>query len=140
MTERKGTPDILGEMLGGGSGPTPEPDFEITSSPTPPPARPKKPATPRKTASSKPVSQKTTSPTALHWQYQVVSLQHKDGWRPRYINGLKVKNWESGPQVHEFLELMDNDGWELVSATSSSKLYGETDGLQLYFRRTPGKG
>lgn len=141
MSERKGTPDILGEILGGQPISAPERTREHTSktetkpkSPalkTPAPSKPSRPrsARPKDTAGT------TVETNSQSWEYQVVSFQQKDGWKPRFINGLNVKDWAAGPLIHEFLQLMDRDRWELVSATSAKRLYGETDGLQLYFRR-----
>ena len=72
----------------------------------------------------------------ISWEYCVVSLQYYKGWRPRYFDGKKIKDWESGPFIHEYLEQMGAFGWELASATSGKGLYGQSDSYQFYFKRS----
>lgn len=124
MSNRKQTPDILGEILG----------TEPATSPTPPtserattPAKPKRATKPRRTSPSK---QKTAQ-----WEYQVVSFQEYKGWRPRYVNGKELKNWMDGPLLHDYLTQMGEEGWELATASSGERMYGLSDRHQLFFKR-----
>lgn len=128
MNDRKQTPDILAEMLGG----------EIPASPaqspsSPPPA----PAKPRQTAKPRNASRNSKRPsTKLNtWEYKVVSFQEYRGWRPRYVNGLELPNWMEAPLLHDYLDQMGADGWELATASSGEHLYGLSDKHQLYFKR-----
>ena len=128
MSERKQTPDILAEILGGA--PESQPPVSQTKPPTP---RTSKPARPPRPSQPKPV--KPPQPANISWEYRVVSLQYYNGWRPRYLDGKKIKDWESGPLIHEYLEHMGGLGWELVSASSGKNLYGQSDFYQLFFKR-----
>ena len=84
MTERKQTPDLLGELLGGGaSGPTP-----VVAAP-----------------------------------------------RPRYRNGEKIANWEDQPLLHDYLNQLGAEGWELAGASAGRALYGSRDEYQLFCKR-----
>jgi hypothetical protein len=37
------------------------------------------------------------------------------GFRPRYVNGEEVKQWKWAPLIHEYLNHLGEQGWELVS-------------------------
>lgn len=125
MSERKQTPDILGDVLGG----TPQP------SRTPPDP---KPASPKQARASQP---KGASPARgrkmipTQWEYKVVTFQNHRGWRPRFEDGKALDEWIDGPLLHEYLALMGEQSWELTTASSGEKVYGLQDKLQLYFKR-----
>jgi hypothetical protein len=127
MAERKETPDILSEILGGAPP-------QSTPAPAPEPAKPKPAAkTPRKRAAKPAAAPKPAS--AGPREYRVVSFQEHRGWRARYVDGVEVSNWLEGPLVHEYLAEMAAQGWELISATSGQALYGSLDKYQLFFCR-----
>jgi hypothetical protein len=115
MTKRKQTPDVLAEILGGEALPTVE-------------AEPVRPAA--KDSSS---MERTADPAG--WEYTVVSFQEYKGWRPRFQDGRELKDWSSGPFLHEFLGQMAEQGWELAAASAGERLFGSADNHQLYFRR-----
>jgi hypothetical protein len=128
MSERKETPDVLSEILGGDIA---EPPTSISSSASKP-ASPK-PKRARKTQTSQTGRRQVKSPTK--WEYRLVTLQDYKGWRPRFIDGKALENWTEGPLMHEFIDHMGEDGWELVSACSGEKMYALNDKYQLYFKR-----
>lgn len=124
MTERKQTPDILGEILSGTA------PAETPAQPIAKPAAPPKPIeVPRRSISKK------ESVPGSHWEYLVVSFQDRRGWRARFVNGEEFDDWESGSLIHELLDQLGDDGWELISVNRGDRLYGRTDQIQTYFKR-----
>ena len=134
MPERKQTPDILAEVLGGGTSARAAAAPETL--PAPPVTIPRTPTRPERAARSKtqPVK-KESMPARQAWEYKAVSFQEYKGWRPRFINGQELKEWMSQPVMHDYLNQMGSDGWELVAASSGTSLYGILDRFQLYFKR-----
>jgi hypothetical protein len=128
MSERKETPDLLSEILGGEvAAPAASED---PATPSPAPARPKRASKPKGTLASRPRAKSQPK-----WEYRLVSFQEHKGWRPRFVDGVAVENWTEGPLMHEYLAKMGADGWELTSACSGEKLYGHLDKYQFYFKR-----
>jgi hypothetical protein len=127
MSERKETPDILGDILGGETPAGPLPPAE-----TAPPAA-LKPARAAKTKRSPARRSKTTKSSA--WQYRLVSCQEYKGWRPRYVDGEEMADWMEAPPLAEYLAQVGEQGWELVSACSGEKMYGLADRYQLFLKR-----
>jgi hypothetical protein len=121
MTERKGTPDILGAIL---SGATP-PDQSAAPQPVvvPPVARAER-------------APRTSSNKQTQWEYLVVSFHEQNGWHARFINGHELENWQRGPQLHDVLDQLGEDGWELINVVKSEPLYGTMDRLQAFFKRS----
>ena len=133
MTERKQTPDILGAIL---SGATP-PDRSAVSQPVvaPPPvtAPPAAPAAP-------PVARAERAPRApaarqTGWEYLIISFHEQNGWHARFVNGRELENWQRGPQLHDVLDQLGEDGWELINVVKSEPLYGTMDRIQAFFKR-----
>ena len=126
MAERKQTPDILGEILGGsGTGDQPPGPAAQPSAP---------PVVPQPIRAPRPVSGPKAANKA-RWEYLVVSFHAQNGWRARFINGRELKEWMQGPQLHAVLDQLGADGWELVSVTKTEPLYGTMDRVQAYFKR-----
>lgn len=130
MAERKQTPDVLAEILGGE---VPMPDLgtplpvgRITDLPP----RPAKRAGTAKAEKTQPTPAQITA-----WEYEVVSFQNAHGWRPRFVNGQEVGNWMNGPSAHATINERSADGWELVAVASGQPMYGTSDLYQMYFRR-----
>ncbi len=114
MAKRKQTPDVLAEILGG------EPALVETQpilQPKPVPAVPGPDVPPD------------------GWEYIVVSFQDYKGWRPRFKNGRELKDWMNGPLLHEYIEVMGAEGWELAAASAGERMFGNADHHQLYFKR-----
>jgi len=70
-----------------------------------------------------------------NWEYLVVSFQQHNGWRARYVNGDELPAWSNGQVIHEYLEARGGEGWELATASSGERMYGNSDLYQLYFKR-----
>lgn len=132
MSERKQTPDILASILGSE---TPAPDqFQPALDPTAIPPGPV--SKPRKSASPKPRPEsKTQTPLIAAWDYLIVSFKKHQGWRPAFINGKKIKDWENGPEMQDFLAQQGEEGWELACASSGETMYSQSDDYQLFFKR-----
>jgi hypothetical protein len=135
MAERKQTPDVLADILGGEVA-MPEPGAplpagRITELPARPAAPPRN-RPQRDTPQAQPVAASAPAPT---WEYEIVSLQDAHGWRPRFVNGRELPSWMRGPSIHDYVNQRSEEGWELVAAASGQRLYGTNDLHQLYFRR-----
>jgi hypothetical protein len=125
MTERKGTPDILGAIL---SGATPPDQPSAPQAMAVPPAVP--PPVARTERTPRAASHKQTQ-----WEYLVVSFHEQNGWHARFINGHELDNWPRGPQLHDVLDQLGEEGWELINVVKSEPLYGTMDRLQAFFKR-----
>jgi hypothetical protein len=126
MAQRKQTPDVLAEILGGGQPAAVEAQPALS---TPSPAKVKS------VSRSKTPARAVRPPVVVARQYQVVSFQEHKGWHARYVNGIEIANWTTSPLLHEYIQQMAGQGWELVSAASGESLYGLSDKHQLYFCR-----
>jgi hypothetical protein len=124
MTERKGTPDILSAILGGATPPDQPPAPPLVSAPPVVPVAPPAVRAPRLSASKQ-----------SQWEYLIVSFHEQNGWHARFINGHELDNWQRGPQLHDVLDQLGEDGWELINVVKSEPLYGTMDRLQAFFKR-----
>jgi hypothetical protein len=120
MAQRKQTPDVLAEVLGGITPP-------VTNLPLPQKRETKK--------SSRPATPEKRAVSSRSWEYRVVSFQEYKGWRLRFTNGVELRNWMGAPLIHEYIAQLSQEGWELITACSGECLYGNADKYQLYFRR-----
>lgn len=140
MTERKQTPDLLGELLGGASEPTPG----LTALPArdlavarPAGVKPVEPqAAARQPALKTPPQAAKSAAAPVLWEYLVVSFQEYKGWRPRFRNGEKITAWEEQPLLHDYLNQLGAQGWEMAGASAGRALYGSRDEIQVYFKRS----
>jgi hypothetical protein len=135
MSERKQTPDVLADILGGPI-PTPEPAAplpvgRITDLPA---RRPAARASQAKSDTTRAVEKPTPAPAT--WEYETVSFQDAHGWRPRFVNGCELRNWMFGPLLHDYVNQRGADGWELVAAAAGQSVYGTSDRYQVFFRRS----
>ena len=130
MAERKQTPDVLAEILGG-EVPLPDPGTPLrVGRITELSPRPVKRGGTAKGEAARPAPAPITA-----WEYEVVSFQNAHGWRPRFVNGQEVGDWMNGPSVHATINQRSTDGWELVAVASGQPMYGTSDLYQMYFRR-----
>ena len=121
MADRKQTPDILGEILGGENSPTPSAPV-ADRKPVP------KPASARK-APSRPSSRRAQAKPQV-WEYREVVFRDYGGYRPRFINGEEQVNWKQAPVIHEYLNQLGEQGWELVAVSSRDDMQ-----MPAYFKR-----
>jgi hypothetical protein len=140
MTDRKHSPDVLAELLGAELPPSPAPDL----TPTVPALRARATRAPKSQpheaqGSVEPFSVATPGPVAPPappaWETEIVTCQNHRGWRPRYVNGSELKNWLTGPLIHDYLSRRGEEGWELAGTSATDRFYGAADNLQLYFKR-----
>jgi hypothetical protein len=122
MTERKGTPDILGQILSGAAS---------TDQPPAPSTTPIVSVTPPQAARSP----RAAVTKQTKWEYLVVSFHDQNGWRARFVNGHELENWTQGPQLHHVLDQLGEDGWELINIVKAEPLYGTMDRIQAFFKR-----
>ncbi len=127
MTERKGTPDILGAIL---SGATPADQSAAPPAAAALPVAPAAPPAARAERASRAASHKQTE-----WEYLIVSFHEQNGWHARFVNGHELDNWQRGPQLHDVLDQLGEDGWELINVVKSEPLYGTMDRIQAFFKR-----
>lgn len=109
MASRKETPDVLGEILGGEPAP-------VQPVPAAPPKAEPKPA-PKRRAPAKRAS-RPSKPKRQIWEYQEVIFRDYDGFRPRYVNGEELAGWKDRPTIHEYLNQLGADGWEVAGVGS----------------------
>lgn len=101
MANRKQTPDVLGDLLGG------EP-----SVPQPAPGpQPKSQARRKQPARRSPSRSRAKPPK---WEYLEVVFRDYGGFRPCRANGEDLKGWKRYPPIHEYLNKLGEEGWELA--------------------------
>ncbi len=132
MSNRKETPDVLGEILN--ATPTPATTapaaipVKLASAPAPRPrtagARASSGVNPSKTKRSARPSQ---------WEYMSVRFRDYRGWRPRSVDDRELPGWKEGPLIQEYLNQLGVEGWEMVGIVSKGR--SERDA---YFKRLKG--
>ncbi|MCO6453373.1 MAG: hypothetical protein J5I90_21505 [Caldilineales bacterium] len=127
MTERKQTPDVLGELFGATPKPTTTPDPPQTA-PAPPPSKPRQSA--RKKQSGVESQLNLLKPKPVQWEYLQVTFYEYDGWRARYVNHIELDGWKEGPSMVSYLNALGNMGWEM-----SGLVDGGRHTLLGYFKR-----
>jgi len=134
MSERKQTPDVLADILGG-SVPTPDSGTPLSIGRLTdlPPRRPA--ARPHQAKSDATGAVEKPAPTPATWEYETVSFQDAHGWRPRFVNGQELRDWMFGPSIHDYVNQRGGEGWELAAAAAGQSLYGTSDRYQLFFRK-----
>ena len=123
MATRKQTPDVLSEILGG------EPSLVATDPADKPEPAPKPKPAPSKRA---PRRKSTRQPRAKHpkWTYMEVVFRDYGGYRPRYVNGQEQSGWKRAPLIHDYLNQLGEEGWELVGVGGR-----HNDQMPAYFKR-----
>lgn len=130
MSNRKETPDVLGEILSAApvtTAPPPAP-----AKPTPAPADRSKTAK-RQTSGGAKSSRVRRSARPMQWEYMSVRFRDYRGWRPRSVNDDELPGWKEGPEILEYLNQLGAEGWEMVGVVSRGR--SERDA---YFKRPKG--
>jgi len=76
----------------------------------------------------------------IKWEYLFVKCGDLlvEDWRPRFVNGRELENWQEGPTINTYSKEAGIRGWEMISFTP-----GQT-GLYIVFKRPwagmPGTG
>ncbi len=139
MAERKQTPDVLAEVLGGQAPAAESSAQRPVEKPTALPPRQAAAAPPRPRPQPKPQPAPAAAVPRAVWEYEIVSCQEYHGWRPRFVNGAELPRWMSGPEIHDYVNQRSAAGWELVAVASGQNLYAVNDRYQLYFRAERGR-
>lgn len=109
MASRKETPDVLSEILGG------EPAAPAKASAAPP--MPEAAPPPKRRAPAQ-RSRRPSKPKVQSWEVREVVFRDYGGYRPRYVNGEELEGWKDGPVIHEYLNELGAEGWELAGVGS----------------------
>lgn len=129
MSERKETPDVLGNLFGAGGEPA-APEAENRAAAVAPPSQKR---SSRKPAQARPAPPAVPAPAPaapMQWEYREVVFREFRGWRPRYVDGRERWDWKEAPVILDYLQQAGADGWELVNV-------GEVHNYQktAYFKR-----
>ena len=129
MSDRKETPDILGNVLGGPPAkPARVPDIMPDPKHRKAPARrpnkktahaPKPKVKPPAQTGARKSAAKTTSapaPRTTAWEYQDVMFYDYGGYVVRYIGGKEMSDWKRRKAgMSDYINRLGGKGWELVS-------------------------
>ncbi|MCB0047880.1 MAG: hypothetical protein H6642_15040 [Caldilineaceae bacterium] len=126
MSNRKETPDLLGELLGETERPARTREAVAGTSAQSPAQSSSKSAGQRSTR--KAASRATQSRAT--WEYLELIVRDFRGWRVRYLNGDKVRNWKDGPLLSERLADLGADGWEMAGVLDTGRFE-----RAVYFKR-----
>ncbi len=128
MPDHKSRPDVLADVLDG---------VAAVEAPAMQPARggPSRDGEPASARQGTSARWQPGGRGAARWECLIVSFQNYRGWRPRFINGDEVADWARGPVVHEFINQMGEEGWEVAAAAAGQPLYGAADHYQVYLKR-----
>lgn len=126
MADRKQTPDILGEVLGG------EPEAPLPAPPPEPQPAAKPEAAPKRRAPARRSGQRRKA-KPVRWEYLEILFRDYAGLRPRCANGEELAGWKELPVIHEYLNQLGEEGWELAGVGSRHK-----DQVPVYLKRHKG--
>ena len=71
----------------------------------------------------------------MRWEYVFITCGYSAGlWRPQFINGNQVANWQLGPAIHDYANQLGDEGWELANTTFVALHSGEQS-YRLIFKR-----
>jgi len=135
MSERKQTPDILGDLLGGGplireAGET---VVDLLK-----PAAVKRTKTAQKTRveGKQPAETRMVGkPQEVRWEHRVASFQEYKGWRLRFVDGVETPNWTSGVTLCGYIAQASAEGWQVAGACAGQAMFGLLDKYQVFFKR-----
>jgi hypothetical protein len=50
------------------------------------------------------------------WEYLfIVCGSHKGAWRPQYVNGQELRDWQNGSSAVEYSNKLGEEGWEMIN-------------------------
>ena len=120
MSNRKETPDLLGDIL------SPQPRSTAQGQPvTTPTAKPAAAAKPRKET-----EKRSSRSTVEQWAYMEVIVREFRGWRPRFVDGEELEDWREQPEIRTYLATLGADGWEMVGIMENKR-----NTRSIYFKR-----
>jgi len=57
-----------------------------------------------------------------NWEYLFLTAEKTKGkWQPRFVNGKEIQDWDNGPNLYEYTNLLGGKGWELVTVNWQAK-------------------
>ena len=58
------------------------------------------------------------------WEYLFIQPQaERNHYLPRYINGQELRAWKRGPDIHEYVHQLGDEGWELIADPVDQQWY-----------------
>jgi hypothetical protein len=116
MSDRKQTPDVLGDLLSAGSATddAPAPLAPVPAQPRASRQRAKPKAAPAAAPAAAQVPAALSVPPP-RWEYREVTFREFRGWRPRFVDGRERWDWKEAPTMLDYLRQAGDEGWELVS-------------------------
>lgn len=71
------------------------------------------------------------------WEYVFIScVFHEDDWRPRWVNGEEIENWQEGDSIYQISNKLGEERWELVNLVTDQARVGTSASFRLVFKRT----
>lgn len=108
MAGRKQTPDVLSDVLG-----------DLSLAPQPPVEPASKPAAKRKPSPRR--SSPSSNSQKPRWEYMEIVFRDYGGYRPHRVDGVEQKGWKDAPPIHQHLNQLGEEGWELVGLSPQRK-------------------
>jgi hypothetical protein len=48
-------------------------------------------------------------------------------WKPRYVDGQELPNWETGPDMTDYIRSLMNQGWSVIAGVGDRYLFERSD-------------
>lgn len=56
------------------------------------------------------------------WEYLFLTAEKLNKiWRPRFVNGKELKDWDTGSNLYDYCNSLGGKGWELVTVNWQAK-------------------
>lgn len=69
----------------------------------------------------------------VKWEYLFITCSFtNDQWRPQYVNGVQITNWEMGADAYSVSNHVGEFGWELIGLAITGS---DQDRFRLTFKR-----